>query len=171
MKLKLLLKLATLLLVVAAMMMPTTGCARPRKLSSISVPSVRTIENVMHKLQNSKTPTLPSGIKMLAKRTENNVLVDSPGFECGIIVAGQNAKARIDHYSTVTATATGGHAWYLQYDFCTSSTFTIYFKSKADRDLFWKLFKKSRHFQDYNTAGDDGLSYDDGWYGVILDGV
>ena len=70
MKLKSLLKLATLLLVVAAMMMPATGCARPRKLSSTLVPSVRTIENVMHKLQNNKTPTLPSGIKMLAKRTE-----------------------------------------------------------------------------------------------------
>lgn len=136
-----------------------------------SIPCVKTIDKLVNKLDKTNRPTrvvAPDGIKMLAKRTARDGMMDEVA-----IVYGNNVKATVNRNFSITATATGPHAWYFEYLGSDDHYYGIYFYSEDDRDAFWQEFKKSSSWYSDEVMENCGLDcyftteYE--WYGINLE--
>lgn len=116
---------------------------------------------VMAKMNlQSKSSYTPNQIQTVP--SINLLAEESDGDYVTAVVFGKNAKIIFDKYHDCHAIATSQHAFYFLCVLEDMSGVNICFKSKADRDIFWTSFKKSRFYKNYLETFTD----DFGWYCV-----
>lgn len=140
------------------------------KNDSESIPSVKTIDKLMDKINLSKHPekvAAPAGMKLLVTRVIHGDINDV------LLMFGNNANVSNFEESSYKITTTGPHAWYLRYEACGGVYFGIFFSSEADRDAYWQEYKKHSSYFDKSLFESDGtkpyFTTEDEWYGINLE--
>ena len=108
----------------------------------------------------------PAGLNLILKEIDEN---GYEGGACGEIAYGKNVRATICSDGACEFNATGPHAFYIHYGFCSGSMTEMNFSSKEERDAFMAEFKKTRYYNSDMERIYGGYEFEnDGWYGIWL---
>ena len=135
--------------------------------SEVIIPDVEMVcKFVYEDYDNFMSGNPPAGLHLILKEIDEN---GYDGGACGDIAYGNNVRATTHNDGTCEFEATGSHAFYIHYGFCSSSMTEINFKTKQDRDAFMTEFKKTSHYKrDLESIYGTYQFEDNGWFGIWL---
>lgn len=169
-------KRLTLTLLIAIMALTSTNVeGKSPQTSTGSVPFDKLARMLATGAQWKESNLSKMGLKKLAKRYERTEY----GSDI-IYVYGRNAKANITKNWNVKLTATGPHAFAVEFAGATDNSTSIYFKEKADHDAFLIYAKKHGYYKQERMCGIvekriggemiEGDGYFNGWYVISFHG-